>query len=169
MSQERIAELREKVRMHRAAAREADAELERLAPRRPAAPGAYYGGSFAPPLDAAGVAAYRALAASAGGYVGEAMSALCDMVEVFRQTPDSPLEGVPHRSGVGLVVPLEAAEVARIWDVVPYAEEIEAYRKAFDTIPTEQKALRDAAHHLLWYAIELEKDRQPLTCDKITR
>jgi hypothetical protein len=39
-----------------------------------------------------------------------------------------------------------------------------------DTLPSDtpsQKSLRDAAFHLLWHVVELDKDREPITADKL--
>lgn len=127
-----------------------------------------FGGSFAPPLPAAKLAEYRTLAEGATGPVREAMGKLCDMVALFQETPASSLPGKPHPSGRGVIVPLDEAEVKRIWDAVPWAEENAMYMGLFGAIPAEtHKPLRDAAHHLLWFAVELEKDREPLTNDKL--
>lgn len=127
-----------------------------------------YGGSFAPPLDAAKIAAYRSLGTAAGGQVGEAVGKLCDMVAIFQQTPVSTAKGVPHPSGRGIITPLEDEEIKRIWDAVPWDTEIAMLRDLFETIdPKASKPLRDAAFHLLWFAVELEKDREPMTADKL--
>jgi hypothetical protein len=127
-----------------------------------------YGGSFAPPLDAKKLAAYRKLAKAEGGAVGDAMTALCDMAETFQKTPASKREGKPHPSGRGMIVRLEDAEVERIDPVVPWPHECEMYAKLFDGIdPQARKELRDAAHHLLWFAVELTNDREPLTSDRL--
>lgn len=153
------------------------------------------GGSFAPPLDSGKVSAYRALAADATPEVKEIMDKLCDMVDLFHQTPQSSLSGRPHPSGVGSIIPLENAEIKRIWDAVPWVHECNAIQELFDQLPTgvdgeelvaitlpdgstakrrqsivtdpKAKALRDAAFHLLWYAKELSVDREPITTDKL--
>lgn len=57
--------------------------------------------------------------------------------------------------------------VKQLWDAVPWAYELNAMQALFDTIPDESKVLRDAAFHLLWYVKELEKDREPLTADRL--
>lgn len=123
------------------------------------------GGSFAPPCPPEKLVTYRTVAASASPEIKEAMLALCDMVALFQQTPRSTLPGKPHPVGIGLIVPLAEAEVKRIWDAVPWKHECEMYQRLFDAIPAEQKDLRDASFHLLWFAVELEKDREPLTAD----
>lgn len=129
------------------------------------------GGSFAPPLSSEQLAGYRELAKTAPDLrVRDAMLPLCDMLEKFWETPASPLAGSPNPLGnrYPALVPLEQKEVDRIWDLVPWDYECDAIGLLFDSIPNEtQKPLRDAAHHLLWFARELTKDREPLTNDKI--
>lgn len=126
------------------------------------------GGSFAPPLTAEKLAHYKSLAKNAGGQIGDYMAQLAKMLETFRETPDSQQPGTPHPSGRGTIVPLEDAEIERIWDVVPWAEELDVIGKVFDTIPAATQAeLRNAAFHLLWFGRELCADREPITNDKL--
>jgi hypothetical protein len=126
------------------------------------------GGSFAPPIDAARLAAYRDLSARADDITRQAMGALIRMAEKFQETPPSTDPGTPHPSGRGRARPLSAAEVERIWDVVPWNEELEMYAGIFGRIdPVADRPLRDAAHHLLWYARELFLDREPMTTDTL--
>jgi hypothetical protein len=126
----------------------------------------YVGGSMAPPLDAAKLAAYRKLAEDAPEQAGGAMAALLDMADAYLGGPAAKdrgkKAGTPHPSGAGAVVPLDDAEVKRLWDVVPWNEELEMYAKVFDAIdPIAEKKLRDAAFHLLWLGRELFLDREP--------
>lgn len=128
----------------------------------------YIGGSFAPPLDAAKLATYCELAKTAPEQIGEAMTKLIDMVGLFYETPPSTAEAKPHPVGIGVIQKLEEAEIKRIWDAVPWQEECEMYARLFDKIdPVKDKPLRDAAHHLLWFAVELTNDREPCTSDKL--
>jgi hypothetical protein len=132
------------------------------------APVRYVGGSFAPPLDPGKLIAYRKLAGGAEPRVQHALNELCDMVEAFHKHPRSKRQGTPHPSGVGLMVPLEKEVAAAIDAHVPWADECESLKQVFGAIdPVGQKELRDAAHHLLWYAIELERGRQPMTSDQL--
>lgn len=124
------------------------------------------GGSFAPPLDADKLAAYRQAAETADAPTKDAMLALVNMVECFQQTAPSRQPGTPHPSGRGVIVPLEADEVARIWDLVPWDHELDAMAGLFDRLDGNSP-LRTPAFHLLWYARELAKDREPITCDRI--
>lgn len=130
-----------------------------------------FGGSFAPRLDAAGVDGYRALARSAGGDVGGAMLKLCDLVGAYlglhgADAPDH--SGDPHPSGLGFVRRLPEETVERLDPHVPWRREVKELSALFDTIdPAADKPLRDAAHHLLWYAAELTMDRHPITTDTL--
>lgn len=126
------------------------------------------GGTFAPPIGGGQLDDYEILASKASGPVGDSMLKLIMMVRKFQETPASSLPGTPHRSGVGLVVPLEPAEVERIDPVVPWEHELDAMARLFDGINlVGQKALRDAAFHLLWYGRELFLDREPMTKDRL--
>jgi hypothetical protein len=127
-----------------------------------------YGGSFAPPLPDDKLSAYETLAVTADEQTREAMLKLATMVRKFRETPDSVQPGTPHPSGRGVIVPLEDAEIQRIWDVVPWMEELKMYGQLFEKISaTEQRDLRNAAFHLLWFGKELCSDREPITNDKL--
>lgn len=126
------------------------------------------GGSFAPPLTEDKLKEYKLLAATADIRISEIMLKLIEMVEVFNQTPTSILKPELHRTGIVNQIPLEDAEITRIWNYVPWDYELEAYSKLFETIDnTNNKPLRDACFHLLWFARELEADREPITNDKI--
>ena len=125
------------------------------------------GGSFAPPITADLLSEYRAAAESSGDQkVKDAVLQICDMVDLFQQTPASRNGGTPHPSGRGMVVPLEEAEVERIWDAVPWDYECDAIQSLFDTLSADSP-LRNPAFHLLWYAKELTLDREPMTADKL--
>lgn len=127
---------------------------------------AHIGGSFAPPLDDAKLARYQDLAANASAQIKDLMTKLIEMLKVFRQTPKSTLPAVKHPSGRGLIVPLDAVEIERIWAHVPWAEELTMYGQVFDQIdPVIDKEVRDAAFHLLWFGRELCLDREPTTND----
>lgn len=127
-----------------------------------------FGGSFAPPLTAEKLAAYRTLAETAEPEAKDAMQKLLLMAETFQMTGESKLGGTPHPSGRGTVVPLEEAEKERIFDVVPWEKELRMYGQVFETISHETHPdLRNAAFHLLWYGKELCLDREPITNDKL--
>ena len=126
------------------------------------------GGSFAPPLTEDKLKEYKLLAATADIRINEVMLKLIEMVEVFNQTPTSASTPIPHRTGIVNQILLEEQEITRIWNYVPWDYEIEAYSKLFETINnSDNKPLRDACFHLLWFAKELESDREPITNDKL--
>jgi hypothetical protein len=128
-----------------------------------------FGGSFAPPIDAAAVSRYRALADHAGNpATTEYMRKLCDMVDLFHATPASKRPGKPHPSGRGVITPLEAAEVDRIFEAVPWPHELDMMGVVFEQLdPISQRDVRNAAFHLLWYGRELCLDREPITTDRL--
>jgi hypothetical protein len=128
------------------------------------------GGSFAPPLDAEKVSAYRKMAKNAPAEIKEVMVKLCDMMDVYQKSPKPKVKskGTAHPSGKGTIVPLTEEQRDAIFEAVPWEHENQMYADLFETIPNDtHKPLRDAAFHLLWYAIELEKDREPITCDQL--
>lgn len=127
------------------------------------------GGSFAPPLDAATVARYRDLAVDADDKATESyILQLCDMVDLFLETPASPLPGTPHPSGRGTITPLEDGEMRRIYNAVPWSHECDMMGRVFSGLdPVARRDVRNAAFHLLWYARELTIDRQPITTDRL--
>lgn len=125
----------------------------------------HFGGSFAPPITPANLLAYRQFAAGTSDEIREAMNELCDMVLIFNETPKSKLSSLPHPSGLGVVTPLEAAEITRIWDAVPWPSECDRMGVLFDSLTGD---VRNAAYHLLWYARELTMDREPITTDTLS-
>lgn len=142
---------------------------------------AIMGRSFAPPITPQKLAEYRALGESLPtGQVREVILLLCQMVEVFQQTPMSKeppvlAPGCPMRVVIGenqkgqLVnvydIPLEQKEVERIWDYVPWPSEIAMYRDLLKTVPPGP--VYEALGYLIWYATELAKDREPMTQDRL--
>jgi hypothetical protein len=133
----------------------------------------YVGGSFAPALDDKKLAEYRKLADKASPAVGEAMKSLIKMMETFHSRPKAKdaakaTNSRPHPSGMGMITGLPDEEVKRIWDVVPWQHEVDMYKQLFESIPADsEKAIRDAAFHLVWVAQELTIDREPLTADNL--
>lgn len=126
------------------------------------------GGIFAPPLPVEKARGYRELAASLEDFIKEPFLRLCDMVEQFHETPESQLPGIAHVTNRALVVPLEDVEKDRMYDAIPWPHEMEMYGALFELLdPVSQKTERDAAFHLLWFARELDLDREPLTTDKL--
>ena len=125
-----------------------------------------FAGVFAPKLTSEGLERYKSLAKSEliSRRSREYMESLIAMLELFWQTPEStlPSEG-------DLIVPLEEAEIQRIWDAVPWMDECDVIGKEFEKIPAAGATteIRNAAFHLLWYARELTLDREPRTKDKL--
>lgn len=128
-----------------------------------------FGGSFAPPIDAQKLAHYRDLSMQVNDPpTMESMVELCDMVELFQQTPPSTRPGKPHPSGRGVITPLGEGEVDRIWDAVPWPDELDLMSARFEKLdPVSQRDIRNAAFHLLWYGRELCLDREPITTDRL--
>jgi hypothetical protein len=125
----------------------------------------FVGGSFAPPLTAEKLVRFRELAQQAGPQPAEAMEKLCQMVEAHQRLAPATEGGKPHSSGMGVIIPLKEETVAALDQHVPWREELQMYANWFEQIPVGE--LRDAAHHLLWYAWELYFDREPMTTDKL--
>jgi hypothetical protein len=127
----------------------------------------HVGGSFAPPIDDAALERYEGLASALDeSPVRSGMLDLVRMLRRFRETPASTLPAKPHPATRTLIVtPLEPAEVARIFDVVPWREECDMLGRVFEVLPPGPT--RDAAFHLLWFAYELTADREPITSDKL--
>lgn len=132
-------------------------------------PHLYVGGAFAPPLTEEKLAAYRALAKAAPPEVADAMTQLLACASAWWEQPESSGHVTrPHPAGVGVIVALDAPVAKALWDHIPWTRELDSMAALFDTIdPVKDKPLRDAAHHLLWLARELDLDREPLTADKL--
>lgn len=131
----------------------------------------HVGGSFAPPItDEVRLRYAELIDVATDPQVQDAGTKLAKMVykyqKAHKELPDS--DGTPHPSGRGVEVALPQEIVQTIWDHVPFQYEIDGIAKVFDTVSAEtDKPLRDACFHLLWFANELTRDRQPITTDKI--
>lgn len=126
------------------------------------------GGSFAPPLSDEKITAYEALAASADAPVQDAMKTMLTCVKQWWDLPYSTEDGAsPHPSGVGRIIPLDDPIAKALWDAIPWKHELDAIQGLFDAIHAEQKDLRTAAFHLLWFVRELDLDREPITADLV--
>lgn len=129
-----------------------------------------YGINAAPPLPKEKVPVYREMGRALEPRLREPFMRLCDMVELFYETPASTADGVPHPLAPdrAVIVPLTEDEKARMWDAIPWPDELDLYGQLFDAIDNaSQHDLRNAAYHLLWFARELDLDREPITTDKI--
>lgn len=127
------------------------------------------GGSFAPPLSDKKLTEYKKLIDGLpASPVKDSMAALHAMCGKWWELPESKGAGSDHPSGRGFIVPLDAEHVKTLWDHVPWDHELKAMADVFETIdPATDKPLRDAAFHLLWHGVELCKDREPITADKL--
>lgn len=126
-----------------------------------------FGGSLAPPLSVEDCEKYMGVAKEAHPQVAEAMATLAALVIAHKeQCSPSTAKGTPHKSGTGLMVPLYPDTVKTLDPHMPWPEELKMMGEIFDKIdPVEEEDLRNAAHHLLWYANELNIGREPMTCD----
>jgi hypothetical protein len=132
---------------------------------------------FAPALTDETLAAYRTLVAglpASRGDVKDAMAECLAAVEAWWALPESKRKDVTRFTmlvkGEETAVPftpLEKAHQASLFDLIPWPYELDAMQALFDTIPAADKALRDAAFHLLWHARELCLDREPATQDAL--
>jgi len=98
---------------------------------------------------------------------------LLEMVKFFQLTPKSDLAPVSTfrsispqgKSSAADIIPLKKEEIDRIFEQVPWQEEIDMLKVMFEKIPSG--AFRELAHHLLWYAQELCGDREPMTKESL--
>lgn len=136
----------------------------------------FIGGSFAPPLTDAKLAAYRDLIdALPPSAVRDALDTLHKCCAEWWELPESSgTETRPHAVGIGTVVDLDEPSKTALYDLIPWAHELNAmggwtdatgyHAGLFDDLRGE---LRDAAFHLLWHVKELDLDREPITNDKL--
>lgn len=115
------------------------------------------GGSFAPPMSDEKLALYASIASSAGAEVGDAMRQLLVCVNAWWEQPES--------TGSGFFYELDKPIQAALFDSIPWTRELDSMAVLFETLPIGD--LRNAAHHLLWFARELDSDREPMTRDKV--
>lgn len=128
------------------------------------------GGSFAPPLSDVKLAAYQELInlVPEKTQLREALDTCMKCVKKWWELPESSSGSKPHGSGRGALIELDDSIKSDLWDLIPWKEEIETIKKLFDGIDSvRDKALRNAAYHLLWHVVELDLDREPITNDKI--
>jgi hypothetical protein len=130
----------------------------------------YIGGNFAPPLSDEKLAAYTALVAGLKpSPVRDAMTSLLRCCAKWWELPEpAGTAARAHPSGRGVVVPLAPGHAKDLDDLIPWGHELKAAEELLDGIdPVGDKALRDAAFHLLWHVKELDLGREPLTNDLI--
>ena len=120
------------------------------------------GGSFAPPLTDELLAKCEAMAKSMDAksqtrYCFEQLLACC---QAWWNLPYSNGDGKPHPSGRGTIVFLSDEHQAKLWELIPWPQELSEAGRLFGEIG--DKTLRDAAHQLLWHVCELNLDREPI-------
>ena len=129
------------------------------------------GGSFAPPLTDDLIQVYQDLidGLDCPSPVYDAMAKLMACVRQWWDLPESSPDGSqPHPSGSGVIVPLDSPIASALWEAIPWKHELDGMQALFDAIPAgTEKALRDAAFHLLWHVKELDLDREPITSEKL--
>lgn len=94
--------------------------------------------SFAPPLPTEKLVSYRQIAETADPEIRDWILHLANMVESHQRD-----EYFDH----------------------PDREDCQMIQQLFDQLPSQETALRHAAFHLLWFAIEFANGRQPITTD----
>ncbi len=119
---------------------------------------------FAPPLNDTLLKHYAELATTAPPPVRDAMETLLRLVLKWWKLPTSKLEGKLHKAGTGMHIPLEDKHQEDLYEDIPWEHELVAMNMLFDTIPYDgPMGLNNAAKHLVWHAIELFRDREPIT------
>jgi hypothetical protein len=138
---------------------------------------------FAPPLTDELLAGYHELVdALDPSPVRDALTELLVCVDAWWELPVSTRSDVErlkirHQGTLINVVitPLEAEQITALYDVTPWDYELDALSNPapsqggkpglFDDLP--EGDLRNAAFHLLWYAREITRDREPLTAETL--
>lgn len=129
----------------------------------------HVGGSFAPPLTEEKFDAYADIINGLDpSPVKDAMNVLFKCCSEWWDLPESTGEAREHGSGIGSIVDLDEPVRVKLDEHIPWAHELDAMARLFDSIdPVRQKELRDAAHLLLWHVRELDLGREPITADKL--
>lgn len=126
------------------------------------------GGSFAPPLSDELLATYRSIIDQQPPQtrLKDCLETLYRCAVAWWEQPESSgIVSQPHPSGRGQIIPLDTNIALAIWDTTPWMDELEIMKSLFESIT--DKLTRDCAFHLLWHAIELTQDREPITKDKV--
>lgn len=131
---------------------------------------------FAPALSEAKITDYEIVVANQRDNppLHDAMTSLLKCVKEWWKLPESKrADGdrfkIRHKGKEQVLhfVPLEEDHQKKLFDLIPWDHELKAIQSLFDTIPADNKELRDCAFHLLWYVRELCLDREPLSQDKL--
>lgn len=129
---------------------------------------------FAPDLTDEKIAEYRQIADSlpdSRGAIRDAIRECLVVVSTWWELPESTgsardrLLEIRHRGETKLfkVTTLSDDLKRQLYDIIPWSYEISAMQALFDDIPAEERELRNCAFHLLWFVIELNQDREPIT------
>lgn len=121
------------------------------------------GGSFAPHFSEELLDRYAELCIYLDGQAREYFENLLRLAEQWwdiEESDEAPIDEYKDAKGViGKVIPLSESLKDRMYENIPWQEELEVLGKVFDKFEGET---RDAAFHLLWLATELCLDREPL-------
>lgn len=128
---------------------------------------------FAPPLTDEKLERYRELVSKVpvGSELREGLDKCLTCVEAWYTIPESTRTdgrkvALLHKGQdiTVQVIPLEETQIQNLWKTTPWPRECEPLKSLFDAISaTSNKELRDCAHDLLWYTIEISLDREPCT------
>ena len=132
---------------------------------------AQIGGTFAPPLTDALLERYSILINQLPktSQIREILDVLFNCCKQWWVLPESTnKQAAVHPSGIGAIIHLDEDIKKKLWDHIPWTNEIEMFKGVLDSIdPISQRELRNAAFHLLWHVVELDIGREPLTNDKL--
>lgn len=136
---------------------------------------------FAPPLTdelLAGYAARIDALPDSQGALRDVMRTCLAAVRLWWELPESPADpeepklAVLHR-GRDVRVPLTklTPDIQKaLFDAIPWAHELKAMKELVDGLDQstpEGHVLKAVASHLLWHVCEFERDREPLTLDRL--
>lgn len=127
------------------------------------------GGSFAPPLSEDLLSDYyqEIVKVPEESQLGDYLRTLLKCCNAWWELPESEaIDTEPHPSGRGTVVKLAQEYQERLFDLIPWMEELNTMGNVFEQIPPTDR-LRNIAFHLLWHVKELCLDREPITSDKL--
>jgi hypothetical protein len=128
----------------------------------------YYGGSFAPEMSETDFRYYKSRIdqTDVETVLGDYLRKTLKPIETWWDLPESVgPSGELHKSGRGVLQPLDAEVLEALWEDIPWEPEINAIQAEFEKMPTGE--LRNIAFHLLWYLKELNLDREPLTRQRV--
>lgn len=123
---------------------------------------------FAPPITDGHLSSWQALVKGTKGLTRHALETLHALVQQHKAhhqpSEAPPLASQTYDVGVAHHIPLHHDTKTAVAEHLPTDEEMKVYDELFGKLQGE---LRDMAYHLLWYALELKKGREPITKDKL--